>query len=307
MEYRILGSTGLRVSVIGFGCNRIAEPHSNQQEIITTLETAIDSGVNLLDTADSYQDGESERLLGRIFSKQRDRVLLCSKVGYRSWIRLLADKWLPALNNPLRKGGTSMRGGRKRVSLRNFSPRILEIGIENSLRRLRTDYLDLFYLHSPPEPVVADDRVFQALEKLKRKGMIRHYGISFAEKTPTDLIVAASRPELSAMQFQHNLMEGIQLARIVESSQDAGRIARQPFQRSAILSSHHWNEAVTLSLETRTPAQTILRSLTQQQEIHCVLVGMRSRDHLQENLAALKSPALSNQEMQRLYVEQRVY
>ena len=162
MEYRRLGRTGLDASVIGFGCNRIAWDSSREvrREAVATLEQAFSHGINLFDTANSYRG--SERLLGSVFRNRRHRILLCSKAGYRSWLLLALERALPGpfgsiqRSRPAREPGPA-RGTAARKPRRNFEPRYIRMGVEGSLRRLGTDYLDIFYLHSPPPEVVTDD------------------------------------------------------------------------------------------------------------------------------------------------------
>jgi aryl-alcohol dehydrogenase-like predicted oxidoreductase len=94
MEYRRLGQTELNASTIGFGCSRIAQASTTNERraVVCALQTALDRGINFFDTADSYDHGASELLLGTVFRRQRDRVILCSKAGYRSWLLLALDR-----------------------------------------------------------------------------------------------------------------------------------------------------------------------------------------------------------------------
>ena len=120
MRYRELGKTGLKVSEVGLGCGPLgADPEVDYRAL---LDRALDLGINFYDTADCYTSGRSEEWLGKAFEKKREQVILASKFG----------------NVPM---GTSWR--------KDWSVEYVRKSVEESLRRLRTDYLDLYQLHSP--------------------------------------------------------------------------------------------------------------------------------------------------------------
>ena len=129
MRQRVLGATGLRVSAIGFGCWGIggsrgsvpAYGDTDDAASSAALERALELGINFFDTADLYGGGHSEELLGRTFEGRRERVILATKAG--------------------------MVDASGQVGL---SPDSLRRSLAASLKRLRTDYVDLFQVHSPP-------------------------------------------------------------------------------------------------------------------------------------------------------------
>jgi aryl-alcohol dehydrogenase-like predicted oxidoreductase len=307
MEYRRLGKTDLSASAIGFGCSRIAQTSSTHERRarVSTLERAVDCGINLFDTANSYVD--DERLLGSVLRRHRERVILCSKAGYRSWLLLALDRWvrLPSetTRRPKPTHRTNSGGGVGRRSRLNFEPRFIAMAIEGSLRRLGTDYLDVFYLHSPPPEVLGVDAIFQDLDRLKQQGWIRHYGISFAEHSTTEHVLAALRhPGLSIVQVMVNPLESVDLDRIAPRAAELGVaiVGRQPFHRGALFSSERIAE-LPAGHRDRTAAQTVLRSVLQRRGVDVALVGMRSTAHLDENLGAMTGPPLSADEMSCLY------
>jgi aryl-alcohol dehydrogenase-like predicted oxidoreductase len=312
MEYRRLGKTDLSASAIGFGCSRIAQASSAEERraVVSTLERALDRGINFFDTANAYDD--CEVLLGSVFRRQRNRIILCSKAGYRSWLLLALDRWVnlpPRLMRrviPQRKRSTGNRAGRRRR--RNFEPRYITLAVEGSLRRLDTDHLDVFFLHSPPPEVVADDGVFETLERLKQKGCVRHYGISYAEGATTEHVLAAlRRPGVSILQVMVNPLESVDLARIAPRAAELGVaiVGRQPFHRGAVFGAQRL-AGLQAEHEKRTAAQTVLRSVLQLPGVDVALVGMRSTPHLEENLGAVSAPPLSADEMTRLYSGTRI-
>ena len=194
MKYRQLGQTDLRPSVLSFGCMRLAAITGDARESDATLLEAFEQGINFFDTADSYHHGESERILGRVFKGKRDRILICSKSGdtanlakrVRTQIAPLAKRVLT--HSAYARDLAAARRSRVQrvppeytedpgdVGLKNkdFRPDYIEKAITRSLGRLRTDYLDLFLLHSPPGSALSEDALFERLERLRERGMIRY-------------------------------------------------------------------------------------------------------------------------------------
>ena len=154
MRYRPLGHSGLLVSVVGLGCNNFGRRLSLEQTR-SVVDSAIDAGVTLLDTADIYGGaGRSEEMLGQVLAGRRDQVVLATKFGSQG-----ADMgYGPAAGA---KGG---RGYIRRA-------------VEQSLRRLRTDYIDLYQIHNP-DPVSPIEETLAALTELVQAGLVRYIGHS---------------------------------------------------------------------------------------------------------------------------------
>ena len=150
MEYRPLGRSGMKVSAISLGCMSIKA--AREQEGIALIHRALDVGINLLDTADLYEKGMNEELVGKALAGRRDSAILATKVGNRMRADGSGWDWVP----------------RKEY--------ILD-AVEESLRRLRTDRIDLYQLHGGTidDPI---DETIDAFETLKAQGKILHYGIS---------------------------------------------------------------------------------------------------------------------------------
>ena len=151
MRYRPLGSSGLLVSVVGLGCNNfgtrvdLAGTHA-------VVHAALDAGITLFDTADTYGDkGGSETLLGQVLRDRRDEVVLATKFGND-----MAGAYGPDF------------GARA-------SRRYVRKAVEGSLRRLRTDYIDLYQLHRP-DGVTPIEETLEALAELVREGKVRYVG-----------------------------------------------------------------------------------------------------------------------------------
>jgi aryl-alcohol dehydrogenase-like predicted oxidoreductase len=161
MHYRTLGRTGIRVSPYALGAMMFgAIGNPDHEDSIRIIHKALDAGINFIDTADSYSDGESEQIVGEAIAGRRDGVVLATKFGR------------PMGTDPNRQGG---------------SRRWITTAVESSLRRLGTDYIDLYQLHRP-DPMTDIDETLSALTDLVRSGKIRAFGTS---KLPASDIVEA--------------------------------------------------------------------------------------------------------------------
>jgi len=146
MNYTTLPNTDLRVSTQALGCFAFAGGQTwgeqDEQDSISTLEEALELGITFFDTAEGYGAGYSEELVGRVLASRRDKVVIATK-----------------------------------ASRQNLAPNDLEAACEASLRRLQTDYIDLYQIHWPNHDVPIADTVGK-LEELKKKGMVRAIGVS---------------------------------------------------------------------------------------------------------------------------------
>ncbi|MCR2820303.1 aldo/keto reductase [Lederbergia panacisoli] len=149
MEKRQLGNSDLRVSKIGLGCMSIGTELNTAQKII---ETALDAGINYFDTADLYDRGMNEEIVGKTLSSKREDIIIATKVGNRWNEQKDGWSWDP-------------------------SKAYIKEAVKDSLRRLKTEYIDLYQLHGGTidDPI---DETIEAFEELKEEGFIRYYGIS---------------------------------------------------------------------------------------------------------------------------------
>jgi aryl-alcohol dehydrogenase-like predicted oxidoreductase len=154
MRYRPLGRSGLVVSVVGIGCNNFGRK-VDEAGTRAVVDAAIDAGVNLFDTADIYGNppGESETLLGRVLKGRRDNVVIATKFGMD----------MQGANGP----DHGARGAR----------RYIQRAVEASLRRLGTDWIDLYQMHTP-DPITPIEETVAALDDLVRAGKVRYLGNS---------------------------------------------------------------------------------------------------------------------------------
>src|ERR1700753_425056 len=161
MERRILGATGISVSEMALGAMMFgAGGNPDHNESIRVIHAALDAGINLVDTADVYSSGESETIVGQAIKGRRDEVVLATKFG------------LPMGADPNRSGG---------------SRRWISHAVEDSLRRLGTDHIDLYQMHRP-DPATDVDESLSALSDLVHAGKVRAIGSS---TFPAELIVEA--------------------------------------------------------------------------------------------------------------------
>jgi aryl-alcohol dehydrogenase-like predicted oxidoreductase len=306
VEYRRLGRTDLNSSVIGFGCGRIASLSSLQhrKEIVATLHQALETGINFFDTADSYGQGDSERLLGRLVHGRRQQVIICTKVGYRfggmhRLGRLVKTAAAVFASQRSASVGRASSGMRSHSPDQTFTPEYINASIEGSLRRLRSDYVDLFLLHSPPRDVIAEGSALYALELLQREGLVRHYGVSCSNKE--DALACLEHPGISILEVACNLFDSSTnyelLARAVK--QQVAIIAREPFTQGRVLRDPRLQQFVQQH-PGRTLAQTALRAVMQLPGVDVVLPGMTRRPHLAENVGAVTAPLLNPDEMDML-------
>ena len=149
MEYRHLGNSGLQVSVIGLGTNNFGG-RTDEEQSVRVLFHALDLGINFIDTANTYSKGESEEIIGRALGGRRHDTVLATKGGIL---------WGPGPN----ESGASRK-------------HIMD-AVEASLQRLRTDYLDLYYIHRP-DPNTPIEETLDTLDDMVHQGKIRYIGCS---------------------------------------------------------------------------------------------------------------------------------
>jgi aryl-alcohol dehydrogenase-like predicted oxidoreductase len=210
MQYKTLGRTGLRVSVVGLG-TMVHAGHfgpMKDSESLGAIDAAIELGVNFIDTADAYGVGYSETLLGNALKGRRDKVILATK------------------------GGNVMVGPER--GKRNFDPAYISRVLEESLKRLQTDRVDLYQLHNPTVDVIERGEVWGVLERAKREGKIRYYGVSI--NTIDEGIAAVKDGRSDTVQLEYNLLAQEPAEKVFPLAQqaDVGIIARIPLRRGVL-------------------------------------------------------------------------
>ena len=161
MQKRTLGKSGLEVSAIGFGCmgmTGVYNAPADRQNMISLLRAAVDSGVTFFDTAEAYGPFANEELVGEALAPVRDQVVIATKFGF------------DIAPDGTRRGGTNSR------------PEHIREVADASLRRLKTDAIDLFYQHRV-DPAVPIEDVAGAVKELIQQGKVKHFGLSEASAT----------------------------------------------------------------------------------------------------------------------------
>jgi aryl-alcohol dehydrogenase-like predicted oxidoreductase len=169
IERRILGKTNLSVGVLGFGAAEIGFDKVPQAIVERLVATAVDQGLNVIDTAECYK--ESEEKIGLALQRRRERCVLLTKCGHAAGFS--SGPVTRMLNGFLRKST-----GRARLGFQDWERRTLEKSIERSLRLLRTDYIDILQLHICPKEILNRGEVIEVLQRARQAGKTRFIGYS---------------------------------------------------------------------------------------------------------------------------------
>lgn len=280
MNYKSLGRSELLVSRIGFGCMSLKE----EAEATRLIHRGLESGINFFDTADLYDKGENELMIGRILRGRRDKVVLATKVG---------NQW--------RSDGSGW----------DWNPRKAYIlqAVEGSLKRLQTDRIDLYQLHggTMEDPI---DEVIETFELLKKQGKIRYYGISSIR--PNVIREYSKRSGIVSVMMQYSLLdrrpEGTCLPLLEEKGISVlarGAVAKGllagkpalPYLNYDISEVEQVIRAVAAcSGSTRTPAQTALQFILGNPAITTAVTGLRTMEQLEDVVKTLEAPWLTDAE-----------
>jgi aryl-alcohol dehydrogenase-like predicted oxidoreductase len=320
LKYRDFGNTGLSVSEIGFGCSRIGgvfgAGKAGTSETTRVLRRALDAGINFFDTADMYSQGESEALVGKAFRKSRDKVIVASKGGYClptqrkliARVKPLVKPVVKALGIKREKLPQSVSGSLSQ----SFAPEYLISALEASLRRLGTDYLDLYQLHSPPAEVIERGDFIPTLERMKKQGKIRFYGI--ACDTAEQALLCLKYSGISSLQFPFGLLDQEAHAILLDdaAAKGVGLIARGSFGGGLLKETltesqlkhktEKWERILAYRAVAERQGRKILDAALQftlfPDAVSVTLLGMHSQSHLDSNLAFAAGPGLSDSEFQ---------
>lgn len=203
MKYRILGKTGLKVSEISLGTWQVGGKWGSgfdDKLAENILNTAIDNGVNFLDTADVYEGGMSERAVGKVVRARSEKVLVATKCGRR-------------INPHVSEG---------------YTTKILRKHVEDSLKRTGLETLDLVQLHCPPTDVYYRPEIFDFFNSLKKEGTIQHFGVSVGRVE--EALKAIEYENVESIQIIFNIFRQRPAELFFEQAQkkNIGVIARVP-------------------------------------------------------------------------------
>ena len=312
MNYRRFGRTGLTVSEIGFGAWAIGGPFTlgktfqagwgdvDDKESIRALQTAFDLGITFYDTADVYGWGHSEELIGKVFKNKRDKVVIATKVG-----------------NKIDDNGDWVK---------DFSRDYVLQAVEASLKRLQTDCIDFYQLHSPFMGFEFTGETFEVFEDLKKQGKIRFYGTSVTE--PSQGIAIANLNKGDGFQVVYNILErepeqGLfplclekNISIIARSPLDFGFLTgkftkgakfpendhRSNLKREEIDARIEKVERIKALFEksSKTMAQIALQFILSKREVSVVIPGAKTDEQVRDNAAASSERPLSQDEIQKI-------
>jgi aryl-alcohol dehydrogenase-like predicted oxidoreductase len=297
IDRRLLGSTGISVSALGMGCSQLGSVWHRKpdKESRAAVAAALDTGITFFDTADCYGLGRSERLLGDVIRRagKRSEVVIATKCGLvktpSAFLRAVGSS-LAARDEPPGGGRASaaVRESRRVLQTRSdYSPSYIERSVEASLRRLRTDHLDVFFLHSPPREVFASGAVGEAFDRLKASGKIRASGLSL--RRPNDGLGAITGLGVDCIEFEVNLCASPQpeTSALLSEAATAGVavVGRQPFGSGVLFD--------VSDEEVGTVRRACLQFALKDTRVSVVIPGMTSGVHVHQNVSDAMADSLS--------------
>ena len=314
MKFRKLPRTDLVLSEVGFGVWTVATNWWGKIEDAdkaALLENAVEEGINFFDTADTYGDGFGEEILATVLGHKRNDIVIATKFGY--------DIYDP----------TPRDGHKERAQ--KFDKEFVKYACEQSLRRLGTDYIDLYQAHNIKLADLERDELFEILEQLQFEGKIRHYGVALGpdigwveegEYTLTQRQVASAQVIYSIME-QDPAKHFIRLA----EENEVGLLSRVPHASNTLTGefddglptfdtddhrAHRKNEWLEEAMrkvarvrflvqeDTRTMAQSAIQFVLKQPSIISVLPNFTNLSELKEYTSALETPEISDEEQTKL-------
>lgn len=297
MRYRPFGRTGFDVSTISFGGNRLGDPGVDPAAWPPVVRRALELGVNLFDTSNSYNQGRSEEVLGAVTKAHPGRAYISTKVG------------VPVETNDFPH--------------REFSRQTILSEVEHSLRRLQRETIDLYMLHSPSVQQLETDDWATAIDRLKSDGKIRYFGTSTDDHASG---VLALERGADFLQIEYHLLDPtaedalLPLARRV----NAGIMVRVPLARGLLTGKFPAGQPIPADQQWRRPkgdvlqrrlerveqlrflerpgqtmAQAALRFVLAHPAVHCAIPGARTVAQLEANVAASDAD-LTDSELERV-------
>jgi aryl-alcohol dehydrogenase-like predicted oxidoreductase len=282
MEKRPFGKTDMQVSVLGFGAAEIGFEKAPADVVARLLDDALDAGLNVIDTAECYLD--SEELIGKTVARRRKDYFLFTKCGH--------------FKGPGRE---------------DWRPKSLIWSIERSLKRLRTDRIDLFQLHSCSEQALRQGDVIAALQKAKEKGYTRYIGYSGDGAAARYAIECGA---FDALQTSVSIadQEAIELTLPAARAQQIGLIAKRPIANAVwryaekpdnIYIQTYWERLRTLDYdfvraEPQAAAAVALRFTLSIPGVHTAIVGTKNPGRWRENAALLEAGPLPQDQFEAI-------
>ena len=315
MKYRTLGETDLKLSTVGFGVWSVATTWwgvTDEEQGVTLLRQAYDLGINFFDTADTYGSGKGETMLARALASKRDKIVIGTKFGYDFH-----------QNAAKREGHTEMP--------QDFSPKFVRAALEESLRRLETDYIDLYQLHNPRLSAIESDELFATLEEMKAAGKIRHYGVALGPDIgwEEEGVSAMRDRRVTSAQIIYSILEQDPARAFFPVAEEcgAGLLSRVPHATGMLDGTYtpgmtfpesdhrshrkqEWLDASLRKVSTidflygegtgRTISQAAIQFTLSEPAIASVLPNIVNEEDLREFIAATETPELTQDELSRI-------
>jgi len=284
METHIFGKTDMRVSRLGIGSYKMSAKAggSTVAEVRRLLGQALDAGLNVIDTAECY--GQGEELIGQAVGQRRGDYYLFTKCGHASGLELP-----------------------------DWNPRMLELSIERSLRRLRTEYIDLLQLHSCSRDQLRQGEVIEVLRRARDAGKVRYIGYSGDRRAALYAIECGA---FDTLQISVNIADQEALASTLKRARarQMGIIAKRSIANAAWKTQYDAGDSCVqvyaqrlgalnydfLKDDADTIADTALRFTLSVPEIDIVLVGSTNPAHLQHNMTLLAAGPLAPSQFQAI-------
>ncbi|ESU30269.1 oxidoreductase [Bacillus sp. 17376] len=287
MKKRKLGTSDLYISEIGLGCMSLGTDFSKAQAVI---ESALEEGINYFDTADLYDFGENEKIAGKALKNVREKVVIATKAGNRWTDTKLSWTWDP-------------------------SKAYIKEAVKQSLKRLNTDYIDLYQLHGG---TIEDniDETIEAFEELKDEGYIKYYGISsirpnvireYAQKSSIVSVmmqysILDRRPEEEALPLLHDKNISAVTRGTVAKGMLSDRMLEKATSKGYLDYSYEELEEVLPLLKeklasTRSLAEVAIQYNLAHPAVASVVAGASTPEQIRENARAASSASLSPEEI----------
>jgi myo-inositol catabolism protein IolS len=293
MRYRTFGRTGLNLSTVSMGSNRLGDPGVDPAAWPPVVERALELGVNFFDTSISYNQGRSEAILGDVMSRFPEPTYVSTKVGFDIDFEFSQDR-----------------------PIRDYSAAAILRDVDGQLKRLRRDAIDMYMLHSPSVSVLETNDWATAIDTLKQQGKVRWFGISTSDHASGIWSIAHGA---DLLQIEYDLLNPTAADELLPlaSQHNVGIMARTPLARGLLTGKfklgqpippeQHWRrprgDQLQLRLERveqlrflERPGQTLgqaaLRYVLAHPAVHCVVPGARTVEQLESNLPAADADLL---------------
>ncbi len=313
MKYRSLGKTELEVSAVGFGVWTVSAGwwgRVDERDGVNLLNQALDLGISFFDTADAYGRGYGEEILAKALGKKRSNNVIGTKFGYDFHTQIWEE-------------------GRKELP-QDFSSEFVRRACEQSLRRLNTDYIDLYQLHNPRMEAIESDELFETLEALVDEGKIRYYGVALGPDADRvegveEGEAAMKERKVASVQVAYNILEQDPVRRFfpIALEEGAGLLSRAPHAYGLLYGAYDnlpaptasdhrgqaWLETSLkkveqldfLTLETdATIGQVAIQFALAHRAIAGVLPDITGPERLREFAGATEMPDLSAEALERI-------